>query len=341
MLAPSSSSFFSLPTRANVMAFLLFSFLAAGCANFAPNKVPSLSLSATSFSFATVTVGQSSTEVLTISNTGTSPLDITAVSLSSNEFTITGPSVPRVILPANSVSYTLLFAPTSSGTVSSTVRITTNASRAPATVSLTGSGQKAFANLLISPSSVNFGKLAVKSTLTQSVTLQNTGDINLAIQGVTVAGSGFGYSDLSPGLSLAPNQKVTFQVWFTPKVAGPASATLSLLSPNTASAGTLGLSGEGEAPTTAAPNTPAAPTPHAVELSWNASASTVIGYRVYRSEAAGGSFSLLTGSAVTALTYKDTTVSDGTTYYYVVTAVDVTGAESVYSNQASASIPSS
>jgi hypothetical protein len=36
---------------------------------------------------------------------------------------------------------------------------------------------------------------------------RNTGDVNLTINGVTVAG--FGYADLSPGYSLPPNQKVT------------------------------------------------------------------------------------------------------------------------------------
>jgi len=35
----------------------------------------------------------------------------------------------------------------------------------------------------------------------------------------------------------------------------------------------------------------------------------------------------------------DSTVQNGTTYYYVTTAVDASGDESVYSNQATAVIP--
>jgi fibronectin type 3 domain-containing protein len=78
-----------------------------------------------------------------------------------------------------------------------------------------------------------------------------------------------------------------------------------------------------------------------VQLNWNASTSQVVGYRVYRSEVSGGSFSALNGTAINALTYDDTSVSSGTTYYYVVKAVDASGNESVQSNQATAVIPAS
>jgi len=60
---------------------------------------------------------------------------------------------------------------------------------------------------------------------------------------------------------------------------------------------------------------------------------------VYRSVTSGGSYNAMNGTAITALNYSDSTVSSGNTYYYVVTAVDSAGAESVYSNQASAVIP--
>jgi fibronectin type 3 domain-containing protein len=45
-------------------------------------------------------------------------------------------------------------------------------------------------------------------------------------------------------------------------------------------------------------------------------------------------------SALNATTsYPDTTVQAGQTYYYVATAVDGSGAESTYSNQVQAVIP--
>lgn len=320
------------------------SLFAIGCAgvNSIPKQVaaPTLSLSASSFNFQTVVIGQSVTQTINLTNTGTVPLQLSALSVSSNEFSITGPSLPRTILPANSLSYTLTFTPTAAGSVTATVNITSNASPGTNSIALAGSGEKAFANLVITPASVNFGNLQVATTGTQNVTLQNTGDISLAIQGVTVAGAGFGYSNLAPGLSIAPNQQVTFQVWFTPKVAGVASATVSLLSPNLSSPGTLSLSGDGVTSSGPTP-TPPTTTSHTVHLTWDASTSQVIGYRVYRRETSGGSYNPLNGTAINALMYDDTSVSSGLTYDYVVTAVDASGNESVQSNQATAVIPAS
>jgi TolB protein len=42
---------------------------------------------------------------------------------------------------------------------------------------------------------------------------------------------------------------------------------------------------------------------------------------------------------VGGVNYTDSSVQNGTTYYYVTTAVDSSGNESTYSNEASANIP--
>jgi hypothetical protein len=79
--------------------------------------------------------------------------------------------------------------------------------------------------------------------------------------------------------------------------------------------------------------------PHSAVLSWTASTSTVSGYNVYRTTISGTQYTLVNTSLVTALAYTDTTVQSGTTYYYVTTAVDASGNQSVISNQVSASVP--
>jgi fibronectin type 3 domain-containing protein len=76
-----------------------------------------------------------------------------------------------------------------------------------------------------------------------------------------------------------------------------------------------------------------------VTLNWVASTSTVSGYNVYRSTTNGSGYSKLNSSLIPAVTYTDTSVQSGTTYYYVVTAVDSSGDESTDSNQATAVIP--
>ena len=296
-----------------------------------PSNTPALSLSSTSFNFNTVAVGQSATQTLQITNSGGAALTINSLTLQSQQFTITGPAVPYTVLPSQSVSFTVSFVPTSTGNLSASLQISSNATSSPAAVSLAGVGQRAFAALQLSPASINFGNLNLQVTGTQTVTLQNTGDISTTISGVTVTGAGFGFSNLAPGVSLAPNQSVSFQVWFTPQIAGPATGTVSVLSPNIASPTSIPISGDGVSPATAGQ--------HSVTLSWGASSSSSItGYNVYRSAVSGSGYALLAAAGDT-LSYTDGTVAAATTYYYVVTAVDSAGVESPYSNQVTAAVP--
>ena len=317
--------------------------LLAGCANYhapAPAALPAIALSASSFDFKTVVVGQTLTHTLHLSNTGTAPLSITGLALSDKQFVISGPSVPRVVLPNMGLDYSLSFTPSAAGSASASLQIASNASNPVVSVSLSGIGQKVVSAVQVSPPAVNFGTLTLQSTATKSITLQNSGDVNITLSGITVAGSGFGYSNLSPGYQLPPNASVTFQVWFRPTTSGPASGTVSILSANLSSPANLSLAGDG---VTASTNPPPTPTPkpvqHTVHLSWNLSNSAVSGYRVYRSLSGSGGFQLITASLVAAATYDDDTVVSGDTYVYEVTAVDSTGAESSDSNQATAVIP--
>jgi hypothetical protein len=79
--------------------------------------------------------------------------------------------------------------------------------------------------------------------------------------------------------------------------------------------------------------------PHTVALSWDASTSTVSGYNIYRSTVSGTGFAKINPSLLPTLAYADTTVVNGITYYYVATAVDSSGNESIFSNEVSAPIP--
>jgi hypothetical protein len=79
---------------------------------------------------------------------------------------------------------------------------------------------------------------------------------------------------------------------------------------------------------------------HTVALSWVASTTaTVTGYNVYRSTVSGTGFAKVNSSPLSVLSYTDAAVINGTTYFYVTTAVDASGVESLYSNEATAVIP--
>jgi fibronectin type 3 domain-containing protein len=80
------------------------------------------------------------------------------------------------------------------------------------------------------------------------------------------------------------------------------------------------------------------PVQHSVMLNWSASTSVnITGYKVYRATTSGGPY--LQINSMSGTSCLDNSVSSGQTYYYVVTSVDSGGAESGYSGEATASIP--
>jgi hypothetical protein len=70
-----------------------------------------------------------------------------------------------------------------------------------------------------------------------------------------------------------------------------------------------------------------------VQLNWDANSEPdLLGYSVYRATAAGGPFTKITGSLVTATNYLDSSIPAGTTeVWYEVSASDVNGNESAMS----------
>lgn len=67
---------------------------------------------------------------------------------------------------------------------------------------------------------------------------------------------------------------------------------------------------------------------HVVDLSWKGSTtSDVTGYNVYRSPD-GSTWKKINVSLVASDLYSDSTVANGSTYYYAATAVDINGHES-------------
>jgi hypothetical protein len=80
-------------------------------------------------------------------------------------------------------------------------------------------------------------------------------------------------------------------------------------------------------------------TTHSAIASWTASTSVVSGYNVYRGTVSGGPYTKLNSSLIALLTYTDATVQSGQTYFFVTTAVDGSGNESVFSNEVTAVIP--
>jgi hypothetical protein len=78
---------------------------------------------------------------------------------------------------------------------------------------------------------------------------------------------------------------------------------------------------------------------HVVDLNWKASTSSdIAGYNVYRGPD-GSTWEKINASLVASTLYDDSTVANGSTYYYAVTAVDTSAHESSKTAAVEAVIP--
>lgn len=92
----------------------------------------------------------------------------------------------------------------------------------------------------------------------------------------------------------------------------------------------------------AMPQAEAQVTKHTVTLTWTQAQTTgitITNTLVFRGTAPGGSKVAIGQTNSTALTWTDSNVANGATYYYVVAAVSSTGQQSADSPEASAVIP--
>jgi len=287
-----------------------------------------ISATPSSVSFGNVTTGTNNSQTITLRNAGNATLTFSQVTVSGTGFSITGLSTSTTISAGGNMTFNAIFAPTSSGAVTGTIQLATNGVPAQLTINLSGTGVAPTLSLSANPSSLSFGNVTVNTSTSLTTTLTNNGNANVTISGLSATGAGFSASGVSNGTILTPNQSATLTVTFAPTVTGSVTgASVTVTSDATNSPTTVALSGAGT------------PT-HSATLSWTASTtSTVASYNVYRAASSGGYTNPLNSSPVTATGYTDTTVQAGQTYFFVVTAVDQSGAESTDSNEVQTTVP--
>jgi Abnormal spindle-like microcephaly-assoc'd, ASPM-SPD-2-Hydin len=287
---------------------------------------PQISVVPGSVNFGTVTVGQTNSQTITLSNPGSANLNVTQFAGPGTGFGLTGLAMPLTLAPGKSTTFTLSFTPTSGTSSSSSLTLVSNAPNSPTTIPLSGTGLSPVLQLTPSTTSLSFGSETLNVSATQSVTLTNTGNAPVSISQVNVTGTGFTLNGSAPLLTLSAGQTASFGVTFTPTVAGNASGSASVVSTAANSPLSISLSGSGAQP-------------HFVSLAWSETSSGVVGYNVYSNTQPSGPAVKLTSTPVGTTAYTDNTVQSGQTYYYWVTALDASGNESAYSSDVAATIP--
>jgi hypothetical protein len=287
-----------------------------------------LGLTPATVSFGNVPVASAISQTVQVKNSGTAVLTISQVSAAGSGFSTSGLSLPLSLNAGASTMFNVQYLPASAGTVSGSVSIVSNAPNSPATLPLSGTGIAATKSLSFSATSLNFGNVTTGGVSSQGVVITDTGNSNVLISQINSSGSGFGVSGTGIPVTLTPGQTLTISISFSPTTAGSSNGSVSVTSNASGSPASITLAGTGVQTAT-----------HTVLLSWNASTSTVSGYNVYRSTTSGTGYARINSSLLTTSTYTDSAVQNGTTYYYVTTAVDASGDESTNSNEAQAVIP--
>jgi hypothetical protein len=312
----------------------LLPFVFAGCGSTGagqptnPGGTVSATISPSSLSFGSATVGTTSTKTVIVTNTGTANVVVSSITITGSAFSISGITFPLTIAPGASSTANVIFSPTTTGSATGAATIASNLSGSPNTVSFTGTGVTTpVAILNASPALLAFGNVNVGTSSSRTVTLSNTGAVDASVSSVTVTGPGFSSSVATP-FTVKAGTSTSLNIGFLPAANGSASGAASITSDAGNSPANVYLSGAGV--TTIA---------HSVSLTWNASTSTVSGYNIYRGSQTGGPYALLNSGLQPSLSFSDGNVSSGTAYYYVVTAVDSAGNESSFSNEAVATVP--
>lgn len=202
-----------------------------------------LSASPGSVNFGNVTVGSSSAQTVTLTNTGTAGVTVSQATVTGTGFAVSGLTVPLTLAAGQSTSFSATFAPGSAGSASGSISITSNATNSPTSVALSGTGVTL--QLAASPNSVGFGNVTVGTASTQAVTLTNTGTGSVTVSQASVTGTGFTTSGLTLPLTLAAGQSASFNAVFSPTTAGNASGNISVVSNATNSPASVALSGTG------------------------------------------------------------------------------------------------
>jgi hypothetical protein len=198
-----------------------------------------------SVSFGNVQTGTTQTLSATLTNSGGTSVTISQASASGSGYTMSGLSLPTTLSAGQSKTFSVQFAPQTSGSVSGNVAITSDASNPTLNVPLSGSGVTP-GTLGASPTSLSFGTVLVGNNSSLQETLTNTGGSSVTISQANVSGSGFSVSGVPA--TLAAGQSANFNVTFAPQSGGAVSGSVSIVSNASNSTLKITLSGTGATP---------------------------------------------------------------------------------------------
>jgi hypothetical protein len=181
-----------------------------------------VTLSSTSLNFGSVSAGNfSGTQTITLSNSGSADLTVSSIAASGG-FAQTNNCSTLHAGQSCTVEVTDISAIV--GTTKGVLTISDNAASSPQIVSLTG---KTLAPIVLAPSNLNFGNVAVGASATKSLTVTNTG-VSFGIAAISASGD-YAQTNNCP-TTLATGKTCTISVTFRPRTNGTRAGVVAITS---------------------------------------------------------------------------------------------------------------
>ncbi len=219
----------------------------AGSASLTVSGSAKVSLAPGTFSFKTLNVGTVSTaQIATLTNSGSSPVNILSESFSGPDFLISSTTCGGTLAAGSSCQFSLEEKPTLGGALSETLKISDSDPSSPQIIALSGAGKA----LTASPTSFNLSTVAIGSTSTvqATLTLTNLASATIAITGVNYSNPEFSKASTTTcGSSIPGNSSCIIYSVFSPNTTGAQTGTLSVTSADPSSPLVANLSGVGTA----------------------------------------------------------------------------------------------
>src|SRR5207253_7763682 len=114
-------------------------------------------------SFGSLTAGGSKMLMETLTNRGKTSVTVSQVSVSNRAFTLSGLVLPVSLKAGHSLTFSVVFTPTISGTTSGTLLVNSNASNPQLHIALSGSAT-AVGQFTVAPATLNFGSVRAGSS---------------------------------------------------------------------------------------------------------------------------------------------------------------------------------
>ncbi len=189
-----------------------------------------LTCSPSSLRFGTVTVGQTESLLVTLTNNGTTSVLVSAMSSSNPEIGLSNVNLPLTLPAGQSMEMSAIFTPTATGWRGGTVVVTSNASNPILHLGVEGTGVNSEA-VSASPSSVSFGQVSMGSSATLPVVLTNARSWQITLQSFQTTNGEFSVSGPSFPMTLAVGHSVTLNVSFAPQAPGAEGASILVKGP--------------------------------------------------------------------------------------------------------------